>query len=60
MTGAVFFVFAGVRRHELVFGIGCTYSTGQESLLNGSFFLPPKANVTLIVVCTSTGSPRNR
>lgn len=29
------------------------YSTGQESLLNGSFFLSPKAKVTFIVVCTS-------
>ncbi len=32
---------------------------GQESLLNGSFFLSPKAKITLIVVCTSTGRPRN-
>ncbi len=36
------------------------YLIGQESLLNGSFFLSPKANVKLIVVCTSIGSPRNR
>ena len=58
--GGRFFVSAGLSHHEIVFGIGCIYSTGQESLLNGSFFLPPKANVTLIVVCTSTGSPRKR